>query len=131
MPGEPKAAPAPAPAPAAAKEAAAGGAAKAPGDDKEECAWCKFMKAGGCGGPFEVRPVCLSGPSANYLIQGAPGSSKARRRRLAGLRLPTVTEVRAAESMKSCAGLTRAHALAWVHPLHAGVAVMRRRCDGG
>jgi hypothetical protein len=26
-------------------------------DDKEECAWCKYMKAGGCRDPFEVRSV--------------------------------------------------------------------------
>lgn len=36
-------------------EAGAPDAAGQPAGEKEECGWCKWMKAGGCKAEFEVR----------------------------------------------------------------------------
>ncbi|GBF89108.1 hypothetical protein Rsub_01825 [Raphidocelis subcapitata] len=52
MPGE---APPSAPAPEKQQQ----DAQKDDNDDKEECAWCKYMKAGGCREPFEAWQACV------------------------------------------------------------------------
>lgn len=42
---------------AAGKEASTSSQVAVEEDDKEECGWCKWMKAGGCKAQFEVRKL--------------------------------------------------------------------------